>query len=83
MRHFGRFSNLDKCRPEAAGDLVSDIAVEYVGTDVPASFRDYMLFAGPVVLNKFVQFHDSSLNHSRGIPPESVGGGIFDSFFSQ
>ena len=23
MRHFGRFPNLDKCRPEAIGDVIS------------------------------------------------------------
>ena len=40
-------------------------------------------FLGPVVLDKCVQLRDHSLNHSREIPPEVVGGGIFDSFFSQ
>ena len=45
---FGRFSNLDKFRLEAAGDrdVISGITLEYVGTDVRASFRDYKLNSG-------------------------------------
>ena len=39
-------------------------------------------FGRPTVLDKCVKFHDPCLNHSREIPPEAVGGGIFDSFFS-
>ena len=35
-------------------------------------------FVGPVVLDKRVKFHDTSLNHSREIPPEAVS--IFDCF---
>ena len=38
-------------------------------------------FVGPMVLDKCVKFRDLSLNHSREIPREAVGGGIFDSFF--
>ena len=38
------------------------------------------MFVGPVVRNKYVKFHDTSLNDSREIPPEAVGGGIFDGF---
>ena len=37
---FGRFSNLDKCRPEAACDVISGRALEYVGTDVRAGLGD-------------------------------------------
>ena len=33
-------------------------------------------FVGPLVLDKYVKLHDPSLNHSREIPPEAVGGGI-------
>ena len=34
-RHFGPFlSNFDKCRPEVADGVVSDVAVEYVGPDL-------------------------------------------------
>ena len=33
--------------------------------------------AGPVALDKHVKFHDPSLNRSREIPPDAVGGGIF------
>ena len=53
-------ANLDKCRPEAAGDVISGV------------------FMGPVVLNKCVKFNEPSFNRSRKIPPEAVGGGIFD-----
>ena len=38
-------------------------------------------FVAPFVLNKHVQFHDPSLNRSREIRPEAVGGGIFDCVF--
>ena len=34
---FGRFSNLDKCWSEAAGDVIAGIALDYVGMDVYAS----------------------------------------------
>ena len=37
-------------------------------------------FVGPVVLDKGLKFHDPNLNLSREIPPEAVGGGIFDCF---
>ena len=30
---FGRFSNLDKYWPEPAGDVISGIVLDYVGTD--------------------------------------------------
>ena len=39
------------------------------------------LFVWPVVLDKYVKFHDPSLNRSREIPSEAGGGGIFDCFF--
>ena len=35
---------------------------------------------GPVVLDKCIKFLDPSLNRSREIPHETVGGGIFDCF---
>ena len=37
MRHFRRFLNLDKYRQEAAGDVIFRMALDDVGTDVPAS----------------------------------------------
>ena len=44
---FCQFSNLDKCLPEAAaGDVISRIAVDYVGKDVPAGFDNYWLNSG-------------------------------------
>ena len=48
MRHFDRFSNLDKCRPEAVGDVIFGMAVEDVGTDVSASFDDSSLNSGRI-----------------------------------
>ena len=39
------------------------------------------MFVGLIVLDKLLKFHGHSLSHSREIPPEAVGGGIFDSFF--
>ena len=38
------------------------------------------MFVGLLVLDTFVKFRDPSLNRPRAIPPEAVGGGIFDSF---
>ena len=47
MRHFRPFfSNFDKCPPEAARDVVSGVAVNYVGMDVPAKFGDARLNSG-------------------------------------
>ena len=40
---FRSFSNSDKCRPEAGGDVISGVAFEYVGTDVSAGFGDSCL----------------------------------------
>ena len=63
MRIFGRFSNFDKCRPEGADDVISGVALEYVVTDVSASFGDYKLNIGRIirspagpVLCTFVQY---------------------------
>ena len=58
---FRRFSNIDKCGPEAAGDVISGMALDYVGTDVPASFGDSWLTSGkPIRLlvqpDTFVQY---------------------------
>ena len=49
MRHFGRCSNFDKCRPEATGDVISSMTLDYVGTDVPASFGDFRLNDGRII----------------------------------
>ena len=35
-------------------------------------------FVGSIICDEDVKFHDPHLNHSREIPPEAVGGGIFD-----
>ena len=39
------------------------------------------MFVGPIVLDK-CKISWSSLNRFRDIPPEAVGGDIFDSFFA-
>ena len=36
-------------------------------------------FVTPIVPNKCVKFRDPCTNRSREIPPEAVGGGVFDS----
>ena len=46
---FGRFSNLGKCRREAAGDLISGTDLYCVGMDVHASIRDYRLNSGRII----------------------------------
>ena len=38
------------------------------------------LFVGPVVLDKCVKLRDPSLNCSQEIPPQAIGGSIFDCF---
>ena len=35
-----RFLNPDKCQPEAGGDVISGVALDYVGTDVSAGSGD-------------------------------------------
>ena len=34
---FGHFSNFGKCQSEVAGDVISGVAIDYVGADVRAS----------------------------------------------
>ena len=46
---FCRFSNLHNCRPEAAGDVMSGMALDYDGTDVHASFGDYKLNSDRII----------------------------------
>ena len=48
----------------------------------PAAASDVICgrFVGPDVLGRRVKFHYPSLNRSREIVPEAVGGGIFDRF---
>ena len=42
------FSNFDQCRPEAAGDVMSGMALDYVGR-VPESFGDSRLNNGRII----------------------------------
>ena len=46
---FRRFSNLHKCRPEAGGDVIASVALDYVATVVPAGFGDSQLNSGRIV----------------------------------
>ena len=50
MWHFGHFSNFDKRQSEAAGDVISGTASDYVGTEVSASFGDSRLNSGRLCL---------------------------------
>ena len=43
----------------------------------------YGRFVRKLVPDKYVKFRNLRFNRSREIPPEAIGGGIFDSFFSQ
>ena len=62
---FRRFSNIDICRPEADGGVISGVALDYVGTDVCAGFGVSRLNSGRIVrlfvwpdqlLDTFVQY---------------------------
>ena len=46
---FGRFSNFDKCQPEAAGDVISGMALDYVSTYVVASVGANRLNSGQII----------------------------------
>ena len=46
---FGRFSNFDKCRPEAAGGVISGRALDDVCTDVSAGFGDSRLNSARII----------------------------------
>ena len=45
-----------------------------------ASDVTFVRFVGPIAYEKRVKFRYPGLNCSREIPPEAVGGGIFDRF---
>ena len=47
---FGRFPNFNKCRSEVAGDVISGVAVDYVGMDVRATFGESGLNSGRIIL---------------------------------
>ena len=54
---FGRFSNLDKCQLEAAGDVISGKALDNVGTDDPAGFGDSRSNTGRIIFHSFPTGH--------------------------
>ena len=79
---FRRFSNLDKGRPEADGDVISGGALDYVGTDVPAGHGDSQLNSGRIIrcpagsiLRTFVQYLITFCSR-----PEATGGVISGRF---
>ena len=43
------FSNFDKCRPEAPGDVISGMALDHVGMDVTASLGGSRLNSGRII----------------------------------
>ena len=43
------FSNFDKCRSEVAGDVISSVAIEYVGMDIHVKFCDSRLNNGQTI----------------------------------
>ena len=49
MWHFPPFKNPDKCRPEADGDAICGMALDYVGADVPAGFGESWLNRGQII----------------------------------
>ena len=46
---FGRFSNLEKCRPEVDGGVTSGVSVDKVGMDVHVKFCDFRLNSGRII----------------------------------
>ena len=46
---FRPFSSFDKCRPKAAGDVMSGVAVDYVGMDVNIKVGDSTLNRGLII----------------------------------
>ena len=46
---FRPFSNFDECRSEAAGDVISGMTLDYVGTDVSASLGDCRLNSARII----------------------------------
>ena len=47
---FCRFANFDKCRSEVPSDVISGVAVYYVGMDVRATFGESGLNSGRITL---------------------------------
>ena len=50
MVHFGRFiSNFDKCWSEIAGDVISGVAVDWVGMDLFLEFGEARLNTNRII----------------------------------
>ena len=45
----GHFQNFDKCQSEVAGDVISGVAVDYVGMDVRSTFGESELNSGRII----------------------------------
>ena len=56
MWHFRPFSNLDKCRPQVAGDVISGVVLDLVGMDVSVKFGDSMLNSGRIFVQYLIAF---------------------------
>ena len=69
-------------RPDPFCTLFVQYLITFCSRTEAASDVISGLFVRPVVLNTRVNFNDPSLNRSRESPSESVGSGIFDSFFA-
>ena len=50
-----RFSNMDNCRPEVAGDVISSVALDHIGMDVAVKLDDSWSSGRPV-LRAFAQY---------------------------
>ena len=78
------FLNFGEGRLEAAGDVISSVAFDYVGTGAPASFGDFrlntdrtiQLFVRPIpVLHTFLQYSIAFCSR-----PEAASGVISSRF---
>ena len=72
MQHFRPFSNLDNCRPEEAGDVISGPAVGYLGMDDRVKFGDSRSNGSRDirVLTLFqTNEHGRSLSHNKADTP--------------
>ena len=86
MQPFRSFPNFNKCRPEAAGDVVSGIAVKYVSLAVHASFGDYRATVLELVdyLFGWTRFAHFRAVHSRNLRlPEAASDGLSGRFVTQ
>ena len=46
---FRRSANIDKCRFEVAADVISGVAVEWVGMDARVAYGEYGINSGRII----------------------------------